>query len=68
MSSDTHPSASAMTKAAHRLHHRDGEIEVDEYTSYLPTNRVSRGGEPGAYVMAWIWVSDEDVTDDDKKS
>ena len=31
---------------------RDGEIEVDDEAS------VSMGGDAGAYVQAWLWVSD----------
>jgi hypothetical protein len=34
---------------------RDGELEVDDGAV------VSFGGDPGAYVAAWIWVSDEDA-------
>lgn len=41
--------------AAHENHHVDGETEIDGKTV------VSRGEEPGAYVMAWIWVDDEEV-------
>ncbi len=37
---------------ARELYHRDGEIEIDESAV------VSRGGEPGAYVQAWVWVED----------
>ena len=32
---------------------RDGEIEVDEGAA------VSMGNDGGAYVQAWLWVSDE---------
>lgn len=34
---------------------RDGEIEVDE------SPVISKGDDPGAYVQAWLWVSDEDA-------
>jgi hypothetical protein len=34
---------------------RDGEMEVDQHTF------VSKGSDSGAYVMAWIWVGDDDV-------
>ena len=30
----------------------DGELEVDENAT------VSMGEDPGAYVQAWLWVSD----------
>ena len=32
---------------------RDGEVEVDEDAV------VSKGEDDGAYVQAWLWVSDE---------
>lgn len=28
---------------------------------------VSRGDDQGAYVQAWVWVNDEEITDQDKK-
>lgn len=31
----------------------DGELEVDDGAI------VSRGDDPGAYVMAWLWVDNE---------
>lgn len=34
---------------------RDGEIEVDE------SPVISKGDDPGAYVQAWLWVSDDDA-------
>jgi hypothetical protein len=34
---------------------RDGELETDHNAI------VSRGEDAGAYVMAWLWVSDEDT-------
>jgi len=34
---------------------RDGEIEVDESAV------ISKGDAPGAYVQAWLWVSDDDA-------
>jgi hypothetical protein len=42
-------------EAARKLHHREGEIEIDDWPM------VSAGGDPGAYVAAWVWVSDEDL-------
>jgi hypothetical protein len=48
-------------------HHRDGEIEIDSRTV------VSLSDDGGAYVMAWLWVSNaaaglpgdpEDVAED----
>ncbi len=63
----THPTDKAMINAAHRLHHKDGEIEIDKDTDNLPTSRVSRGDDPGAYVLAWVWVDDSTVTEEDKE-
>ena len=37
--------------AADEIHGRDGEIEIDEDAV------VSPGDDPGAYVQAWVWVS-----------
>lgn len=39
---------------------REGEIEVDDPAV------VSDGDDKGCYILAWVWVSDEDigVTDD----
>lgn len=34
---------------------RDGECEIDSNAV------VSKGGDPGAYVMAWVWVYDDDA-------
>jgi hypothetical protein len=47
-------------EAAQRLYDREGETEVDDGA------RVSRGdavedGDAGAYVQAWVWVSNEDI-------
>jgi hypothetical protein len=36
-------------------HASEGELEVD-----VPAV-VSRGDDPGAYVMAWIWITDEEA-------
>jgi hypothetical protein len=38
---------------AKRKYERDGEIEIDEVAV------VSCGSDPGAYVQAWVWVSNE---------
>jgi len=34
---------------------KDGELEIDS------TAIVSKGEDPGAYVQAWIWVSDDEL-------
>lgn len=46
--------------AAKRLFNQEGKIEVD------PNAKVSVGGDPGAYVQAWVWVYDSDITAEDK--
>jgi hypothetical protein len=45
----------AYINAAIMLHHKDGEVEIDDDA------KVSRGEDPGAYVQAWVWVYDDDV-------
>lgn len=42
-------------EAARRLWHDDGQIEIDDHSV------VSDGCGDGAYVMAWVWVSDDDL-------
>jgi DNA-binding SARP family transcriptional activator len=42
----------AYRAAAVKHWHKDGEIEIDEGA------KVSLGGDPGAYVQAWVWVDD----------
>lgn len=43
------------TAAARELYHKDGEIEIDDEPA------VSLGDDPGAYVAAWVWVSNADA-------
>jgi hypothetical protein len=45
----------AYRRAAIHQHHDEGVIEIDENA------RVSDGADGGAYVQAWVWVSDEDA-------
>lgn len=42
-------------EAAQRIYNDEGRIEVDDETA------VSDGCDSGAYVMAWVWVSNEDL-------
>ena len=42
-------------EAAKREYGREGEIEIDSNAI------VSRGDDPGAYVAAWVWVSNSEV-------
>lgn len=43
------------TKAAFEARNRDGELEIDSRTV------VSESDDGGAYVMAWVWVTDEEA-------
>lgn len=45
----------AYLEAAQTLHHRDGDLEIDDDAT------VSLSDDGGAYVLAWIWVSAEDA-------
>jgi hypothetical protein len=47
-------------KAAQRLFEDEGVIEIDDAAVVL------LGGDPGAYVQAWVWVSDDDLENDDE--
>lgn len=40
---------------------KDGELEIDDGAV------VSMGDDPGAYVMAWVWVADEAMEESDAK-
>ena len=46
---------SSYLKAARRLYHREGALEIDNDAV------VSLGLDPGAYVMAWRWVEASDI-------
>lgn len=41
--------------AAAKLRQKDGELEIDDNA------KVSLGDDPGAYVQAWIWVSNKEA-------
>lgn len=56
------PNAAAYRSAAQKRA-REGEIEVDDNAV------VSLGDDPGAYVQAWLWISDSEAglsTEDDE--
>jgi hypothetical protein len=42
-------------RAAAMRHYRGGELEID------PGAVVSKGDDPGAYVMAWLWIDDSEL-------
>jgi len=50
------PSDEAYIETARELYQREGETEIDDGAV------VSRGSDPGAYVQAWVWVYESDVT------
>lgn len=59
------PDAAKYHEAASMRYARDGELEIDEDCI------VSKGDDPGAYVMMWRWVCADEAgveTDDDEDS
>jgi hypothetical protein len=42
-------------EAAKRLFHEEGSIEIDDNA------KVSKGDANGAYVEAWVWVSNDEL-------
>lgn len=51
---DEESSLKCFKDAAHSAHHLDGECEIDD-------DAVVSDSEAGAYVQAWIWVSNEEA-------
>lgn len=49
------PTDEEYVNTAREIYHKDGETEIDAGAI------VSRGDDPGAYVMAWVWVYAADV-------
>jgi hypothetical protein len=45
----------AYRQAAKQMYEEEGKIEIDRNAV------VSQGADPGAYVQAWVWVSDDDL-------
>lgn len=57
MTTPKRPTGRKLIEAARAIFEREGEIEIDDNA------KISRArGENGAYVQAWVWVYDEDVT------
>lgn len=54
----------AWVEKAKELHQNDGEVEVDEQCD---NSAIISYGDEGAYVMAWVYVRNEDmgITDDE---
>ena len=44
----------AYIKTARDIYEKEGEIEIDNNAA------ISKGRDAGAYVAAWVWVSDEE--------
>lgn len=44
-----------LAAAKEAVRNKEGELEVDDDAV------ISAGGDPGAYVMAWLWVPNEDA-------
>ena len=51
-------------KAAKRLHHVEGDVEV-YYPGRTP---VSTGDPNGAYVQAWVWVPNSEARQEAKEA
>jgi ATP-dependent protease HslVU (ClpYQ) peptidase subunit len=56
---EKNPVLRAYRRRAKKLY-KEGELEIDDDAV------VSHGDDHGAYVMAWVWVEDEDEKEDDK--
>jgi hypothetical protein len=52
------PSDEATVRAAHRMFHDEGTIEVDDNAT---VSRADGNLDRGAYVQAWVWVSDDEA-------
>ena len=59
MPSDPKITDSQYRKTAMRLYGSD-DIEIDE-TSVASRTDISDGGDDGAWVKAWVWVTNEDA-------
>jgi len=57
------PTLEQYRKAAKRLHHDEGNVEVD-YPGRTP---VSTGDPNGAYVQAWVWVPNSEACQEAKE-
>lgn len=55
------PTDTQMIRTAKEIYHDEGRIEIDEPGDELPKAHVSRGDDPGAYVLAWVFVYDEEA-------
>ena len=51
----------AYIQAARRIHTEDGVCEIDDNA------KVSVSEDGGAYVQAWVWVYETDITEETDK-
>jgi len=51
------PTLAAYRTRARTTRHNEGAVEIDEAAP------VSWAGEGGAYVQAWIWISDDELSE-----
>lgn len=56
------PPAERVRTVAKRLHHEEGVIEFDDDAE---VSRHDESDDRGAYVQAWVWVSYDEVIDDE---
>jgi hypothetical protein len=49
----------AFVQAAQRQYSDEGTLEIDD-EALVSWTSPEEGGSGGAYVQAWVWVSDED--------
>ena len=56
------PTNEASRRAAIRLYYDEGTLEVDDGALL---SRAKGNPDKGAYVQAWVWVYDSDVTPED---
>ena len=49
------PTKNEYRDAARSIWGQDGQLEIDDDAP------VSKGEDDGAYVQAWVWVSDDEV-------
>jgi hypothetical protein len=53
-----HPNKKKMIEAARRIFQEEGTIEIDDEATI---SRAEKNPEQGAYVQAWVWVTDEEA-------
>ena len=56
------PTKARMIEQARNDYEREGEIEIDDNAKI---SRAKGNPECGAYVQAWVWVSDEETESED---